>query len=89
MNAKSIFILTAAILVTAALTVGLSAAQPADAKKATVYCVERPTDPSESECSRTLEQCEHLRTLISENYGITPGPCYEKKVKVSKDPEEG
>jgi len=54
MNPESAFILTAAIVVTSALIIGLSAAHPANSKK-TAYCADFPA-PFGTDCRQTQQE---------------------------------
>jgi len=82
-NSKSAFILTASVLVTSALILGLSTAQTADAKKVTVYCADFPA-PFGTDCRQTLQECEDRREFLAANFGVTSDPCYERRDKVDK-----
>ena len=85
MNTKSAFIITAAILVTSTLIIGLSAAQPASAKKVTQYCASFPTGGGliGFTCKPTLQECEDARNALIQS-GFQPTECSEQRSKVEK-----
>ncbi len=73
MNKKYEFILTVAVLLTSALIIGISAAQPAEAKEKFRYCVEY-FEVGITHCYRTLEECQFNREVNTE-LGYNSNPC--------------